>query len=315
MFAAFKNSKRCYIDVNGNILLETDYTERFVDFNDERAGVLVNKKWGFIDTKGNLAIEPKYENIQKFKEGLCAVKLSGKWGFVDTKGELIIQPEYYDVGNFSDGLAGVQAESFGEVKYINPRGKTIIENSGLYVIYDYSEGVLACKDKESVAYGYRNIKGDWVIDPQYAIAENFSETLAGVSIEEKKTAKTLFINKKNNQVLPAKYETVHPCFKDDRAVVMKKIKGDYLSGCINKKGELVIPIEFYIINDFSDDLAAAKVKEKGKWGFINKKGEFQITPRFNSIYYHFRDGLALVYSEKDNLMYINKKGDVVFEFS
>ena len=133
--------------------------------------------------------------------------------------------------------------------------------------------------------------------------------------EDTANAKTTFIDTDNNEILPAKYETVLACFKENRAIVTKKIKGDYMSGCINRKGDLVIPFEFYMIKNYSDGLAQAKLKENDKWGFIDKKGAFQIKPDIEKVYYPFRDGLALIHSKEKVLKYINKKGEVVFEFS
>ena len=51
-------------------------------------------KWCFIDSSGNQVIEPKYESVEDFRNGLAAVKINGKWGFIDTKGNIIVAPKY-----------------------------------------------------------------------------------------------------------------------------------------------------------------------------------------------------------------------------
>lgn len=39
------------------------------------------KRWGLIDSEGNVIIEPMYEIMGKFLEGRAAVRLNNKWGF------------------------------------------------------------------------------------------------------------------------------------------------------------------------------------------------------------------------------------------
>ncbi|MCR8706378.1 WG repeat-containing protein [Campylobacter sp. W0066.2] len=53
-------------------------------------GVKLNGKWGFIDTSGKIAIEPKIDNVKlDFREGLAEVNLNGKWVYIDKKGNII----------------------------------------------------------------------------------------------------------------------------------------------------------------------------------------------------------------------------------
>lgn len=313
MFPATKNGRRCYIDISGKILLETNFIGTSF-FYDGRSAVLVDNKVGFIDKKGNIVINPRFDEAGLFSEGLCAVKMEGKWGYIDIEGNIIIEPSYYAVGKFSEGIAGVQAVRSGDIMYIDKAKNIIIKDNGLPNIYYFSDGLLRCQDDKIGLDGYRNKDGVWHIKPQYALANSFSEGLAGVIKEEKKNAKTAFIDIGNNVVLPPKYETVLARFKDGLAVVIKKIKNDYKSGCIDKKGELVIPFQYNIIDDFSDGMAKVKIGENDKIGFIDKNGMLQIAPQFDSVWFPFMNGLSLVIKNNKKL-YINKKGEIVWEFS
>lgn len=314
MFPATKNGKRCYIDSTGKILLETDYIGSAF-FHDERATVFVDKKFGFIDKDGNLVIKPNFENVRTFSEGLCGVRINGKWGFIDTKGGIVIEPQFYEVGKFSEGIVGVQPERLGDIMYIDKEENVIVKDNGLPNIYSFSDGLLNCRDDETGLYGYRDKNGNWHINPQYAIADPFSEGLAGIEYHEKKDEKTAFINKNNDEILPPTYLSVNTKFKEGLAVVMKKIKNDYKSGCINKDGDLVIPFEFDIIKNFSDNMAEVKITTiNNKKGFINKEGKIQIKPQFDNVLFPFSNGLAMVTRGKDQL-YINKIGEVVWKFN
>ena len=87
-----------------------------VPFNDAGtyAAVESNGKWGFVDTKGNVVIEPQYEAAHSFSYGFAAVKSNGKWGFIDTKGKMCIDPV------------------FDEAKDMNSKGNVFIKQNGIW---------------------------------------------------------------------------------------------------------------------------------------------------------------------------------------
>lgn len=59
-------------------------------------------KWGFVDTEGNVVIEPQYESAKSFSNGLAAVKKDGYWGFINTENILVIKNEFLDADYFND---------------------------------------------------------------------------------------------------------------------------------------------------------------------------------------------------------------------
>lgn len=59
-------------------------------------------KWGFVDTAGNVVIEPQFANARSFSNGYAAVcNADGKWGFIDTTGDLVVDYEYFDAMYFN----------------------------------------------------------------------------------------------------------------------------------------------------------------------------------------------------------------------
>ncbi|EDJ0203504.1 WG repeat-containing protein, partial [Campylobacter coli] len=52
---------------------------------------------GFIDKSGKIVIEPIFDDIWDFREGLAGVKLNGKWGFIDKSGKIVIEPIFDDI--------------------------------------------------------------------------------------------------------------------------------------------------------------------------------------------------------------------------
>ncbi len=67
-----------------------------------------NGKYGYKDAKGNIVIQPKYDEATPFFGGFGKVKLNGKYGFIDKTGKETVVPRYDNTGNFYDGMAPVQ---------------------------------------------------------------------------------------------------------------------------------------------------------------------------------------------------------------
>jgi len=54
-------------------------------------------------------IEPKYKKASSFNEGFAGVSLDGvKWGFIDLKGNVVIEPIFFDVYRFERGICVVR---------------------------------------------------------------------------------------------------------------------------------------------------------------------------------------------------------------
>lgn len=70
-----------------------------------KSGALL--KWGFINKKGNIVINPSFDDVSEFNEGLAAAKVGDKWGFIDKNGAVVIKPEYDAVTDFKDGICKV----------------------------------------------------------------------------------------------------------------------------------------------------------------------------------------------------------------
>ena len=87
-------------------------------------------------------------------------------------------------------------------------------------------------------------------------------------------------------------------------------------GFIDKSGEVVIPLRFDTVGEFSDGFARAECA--GKWGFINSSGDWVVRPRF-AWAQDFSEGLARVQVDGEALTYnshwefIDKSGTVVIQ--
>ena len=59
---------------------------------------------------GEFVIEPKYDDITSFHEGLAVVELDGKSGYINEQGEIVIPIVYGQASVFRDGVALVSLD-------------------------------------------------------------------------------------------------------------------------------------------------------------------------------------------------------------
>jgi len=285
------------------------------------AAVQKDKKWGYIDEKGNWIIEPRLDKANDFNEGYAIIEINDTKHYVDVKGKLYGKPGEYEIFyNFSGGMARVRV---GDYWGFIDTSFSIAIQPAYNNAKDFSEGIAAVKLGK--VWGYIDKNGNWLIEPNYYFkANNFSE---GFAIVEPKPLSAGFefrldvdeyidINGKyfGNR---DEYRISHN-FSEGKARV--KMKKDEKWGFIDTSFSVVIYPVFDDVMDFNDDIAP--VRQGGKWGYINKKGEWLKEPAYDKAY-KFRCGIAMVkikktwyFIDKDfNLISENKNYIVTHPFS
>lgn len=111
-----------------------------------------------------------------------------------------------------------------------------------------------------------------------------------------------FIDKKGEIVIPIQYDIAYS-FSNGLALVNK----DRKYGFIDKFGQTVIPLKYRFAQSFSEGLAP--VTMKNKYGYIDKTGK-EVIPFIYDAAYGFSEGLAVVRKGK-RWGYINKSGKIV----
>jgi len=97
-----------FMDRRGRIAIQPLF-DRVRLFSEGMAVVAIGGKYGYIDTRGSVIVPPKFEDAASFSEGLAAVEVGKKWGYVDKSGKYAIHPQFDEAGNFESGLAPVPA--------------------------------------------------------------------------------------------------------------------------------------------------------------------------------------------------------------
>ncbi|HWT74391.1 MAG TPA: WG repeat-containing protein [Mobilitalea sp.] len=126
-----------YIDKTGKVVIDASKYKFCRTFSEGLAAVAVQKdeqsaiEFGYIDTKGNMKIEPQFAKAYSFSEGLakvCTGESINQYsiGYIDGAGAYAIEPNLTDNADetlFSEGFVPVDDGTGG---YMNQKGKLVI---------------------------------------------------------------------------------------------------------------------------------------------------------------------------------------------
>ena len=144
------------------------------------AWVRVDGRYGFIDTAGEIVIEPQFESAIEFRNGFAAVEVNNNWGLIDTLGNMVIEPQFRWQSwwfFFSEGLALVEVNRL--YGFIDKSGGFVIEPQFDFAI-GFSEGLAAVQVDDR--WGFIDKTGEIVIEPQFSYARPFYDGVAQVNV-------------------------------------------------------------------------------------------------------------------------------------
>lgn len=245
---------------------------------------------------------------------LFLIKKNGKWGYMDSKGQIAIEPQFEDGREFSEGLAAVGFGPYEHTKwgYINAAGQMVIE-SAFEEAHNFSEGLALIRLNGS--YGYINLEGRIIIEPQFGFSQPFSGGFALITLSARRlgpitfrSASKYFIDKQGNKLGNIEFDDGRS-FSEGLASF--SINGR--SGCIDATGQVVIPAQFEWIEDFSEGLAPVSVRDDNgeRWGYIDKSGQIAIQPQYEEAH-RFSEGLAAI-RKNGKFSYIDKSGKEIIK--
>lgn len=120
------------LDPYGNYISKLPY-ELVFDFEDGYAIVRSNFKYGMIDSKAEVVLEPEYDDISDFYGEIKVISKDLKKGLINKKGEIILEPVYNTITSVFNGVSVIKKNNLYGV--IDSRGNILFEPQFDY-IYD-----------------------------------------------------------------------------------------------------------------------------------------------------------------------------------
>jgi hypothetical protein len=203
--------------------------------------VEINGKFGLIGADGKYVLEPKYDEIREFNDGLAHVKLGNKYGYLKADGSFLTAIEYDDITAFNRGMAYVQKD--GKWGIMNPDGSYKFKP-----IYDW---ISISDDKiEAIINGEKKLLNS---DGTSKYPEGYEYMYPFASIEGatkfKKNGKEVILDASLKPIFKMDFDKIWD-FEDGVARIELKGKIGYLS--INDK---------YVVNPIYDNV----YKEAGNY--------------------------------------------------
>jgi hypothetical protein len=106
-------------------------------------------KWGFINKNGDYVINPIFDEVGTFQNGLAAYRADNKWGFINKNGKVQITAQFKDVKYFSEEKAPVTNDNKLWF-YIDKHGNKINNNIFFYAGIFKNGKALISDDKDNL---------------------------------------------------------------------------------------------------------------------------------------------------------------------
>lgn len=181
---------RWKIDMNGRIAERLEHpeepVEKIFEESENLRAIRKNGKYGFIDSRARLRIANRYDDVQKFKEGMAPVKIRGKWGFINLQDQIAVQPVYDEVLLFKDGFAQVKLKELWGI--IDKMGKVVLPVRYEEVRLLNTQNFLI---KINGQVGLADSSGKIIIQPRYHFLDDSANGFAIVERDDKYGVVTL----------------------------------------------------------------------------------------------------------------------------
>jgi len=262
--------------------------------------VFNDSKWGVIDTKGNVIIEPTYdeiiiipnENIDLFictydvdyNKETYKTKVLNKSGKEILTGYNNIEPIENTDGNsiwYENDI--LKYEKSGKYGLVNFKGKKITntEYSNIYALNGTEKSVIIEKDGKM---GLVNtVTGEVITEPKYIDITNLTKKHENGYIVKTEDHKYGIIGIDKKVILEPKYDEIKKVAGNNQYVVFSDNKLQIVNG----NGDIILDIGFDSVEEINiDDFVIIK---DSKYGVISKTGEEVIPAEYEDLKYAFKD--------------------------
>ena len=124
-------------------MIEPEY-QQIYEFNNGIAKVIKNNKFGYISANGDVLIEPEYQEIFEFKNGIAKVIKNNKFGYINSSGKELLPCAYEKIETISNGKAAYRCYTMIDSKLI------AITTYDRYFKKLHDEGVITVKEFEEM---------------------------------------------------------------------------------------------------------------------------------------------------------------------
>ncbi len=299
--------------------------------------ISVEGKWGYIDEKGTVKIEPQFAIASSFREGLALVSIFNTNeadqtlnrtydGFIDDSGQFVIPAELptfypkreitdsYSYSSFEDGVAVVRGTGSSDVLegLIDRKGNLIAPMVYNSLGWSFSEGL--CSFETQSERGYMDYRGRVVLRPDgFLYGSGFSEGRAVITVrsddpEDEFDHESMIDRGGNIVVGPGDYAAISAV-----AGGLSRVVKDGEVGLIDRDGRVVVPLGEYdqILEPDPGDIYIGE--KNGRYYAIGAGGQTKKLPDFHAEPVRYHGDLIRIASDGGKDGFATADGKVVVE--
>ena len=246
--------------------------------------VRIGMKWGYVNTDGEVVIQPQFDYAGDFGGFGAQVKVKDQYGVIDRAGNVIIPFQYYKINVLSNDVASVtDGKSWG---LINRTGELIIPVEFISVAVPDSNFIILLNPSGfAVASSAGNVISKDLIDEYQIINKDF--------IQVKKNEKYGLYNKEGREIIAINVDKI--VYPDrENSLYFSFIKNG-LRGLVNSRGQSLLRAEWYDVVFF--DNQRLKVLGPKGWGLFDLiENRFTLQPEYSQLS-SFTDNTLIIYNE------------------
>ena len=296
--------------------------------------VFQNGKWGVINSKGEIVIEPTYDNMLIIPDAnepifICQTDVDLEKGTyksyaIDDKSNKIF-------GNYETIEAIQNIDKDNNVFY--DANALIVSNNRKYGLINFSgKQLLECKyDKiEPIKYiknslmiqldnkkGISDNSGNIIAEPTYSDVQALTDRYEDGYIVKNSKGLNGVINYNKKQTLDCKYSKIENIYGNEMYFVTENNNKEV----IKSGGEIVVKNNFDSVNEINTNIT---YKKSNKYGVMTTSGEIKLKPEFDDLKFLYNnkyiakkdgrygvidlDNNTIVNFDYDNIKYLSDEG-------
>lgn len=243
------------------------------------------KKWGYMNTKGEIVVKPKYDEASCFfynspgdqdAHKITRIRKGKKYGYINDKGKELTKIKFIEAEHFNASGYDVAVKDKKESYRLNSVGL----RTERFMNLDLGTGAIVCHWKRyRVGDKFRLIKYNWHEEQKDTLTSLWDDT-----------------------------------YENHDGYIAVKLDDQW--GVLNKKGNLITKIEYDSISVNSGYWFYGnhffKVLKNGRYGFLNAKGKVIAAPQYTQAD-DFNHGCAKVWINDEFWGYIDEEGREYFK--
>lgn len=220
----------------------------------------MNDKWGFLDENCKILIEPRFDSVGFFYNGISKIKSGVKYGLLKLNGDYLVEPVLSAADEFFHNYSQITKDKL--VEYIDSKGNELEKkpSHGIFcwgtIDKMYKGQISKINDKFEMVYERRaKNKGSYVMT--YDTTSLRADTIIDFS------------------------NTHIQIVKDGKVGIMEF---DYDNFVAMNADNLVLKYDSIVIpKHYEGAVKFAKVKSNGLWGILDDKGKELVQPKYFEI--------------------------------